>query len=149
MLSRFMDHGRFDCFLLAGRYSLLDQTALPEFLPKCRHRGVGVIVGGVFNSGLLAHPVRGATFDYVQAPEHLVERALKLKAVCERHGVSLKAAAIQFPLAHPAVTSILTGVRTKAEWDENNAALRSPIPGDLWAELRAEGLMSHDAPVPQ
>ena len=148
MLSRFMDHGRFDCFLLAGRYSLLDQTALPEFLPKCQGRGVGVILGGVFNSGLLAHPVRGATFNYVPAPDNLIERALALKSVCERHGVSLKAAAIQFPLAHPAVTSILTGVHTKAEWDENNAALQSTIPDNLWDELKAEGLLSPDAPVP-
>jgi D-threo-aldose 1-dehydrogenase len=148
MLSRFMDHGRFDCFLLAGRYSLLDQTALPEFLPKCMERGVSVIVGGVFNSGLLANPVRGATFNYIAAPDDLIERALRIKAICERHGVSLKAAAIQFPLAHPAVASILTGVRTKAEWDENDAGLRVPIPADLWAELKAESLLSNDAPVP-
>jgi len=148
MLHRFMDHGRFDCFLLAGRYSLLDQTALPEFLPKCVERGVGVIVGGVFNSGLLANPVRGATFNYVAAPDLLLERALRLKAVCERHGVPLKAAAIQFPLAHPGVTSILTGVRNKAEWDENSAALRMPVPQDLWAELKAEGLLDPSAPVP-
>lgn len=148
MLSRFMDHGRFDCFLLAGRYSLLDQTSLPGFLPKCQAQGVGVIVGGVFNSGLLANPVRGATFNYVPAPEELVDRALRMKAICERHGVSLKVAAIQFPLAHPAVTSILTGVRNKAEWAENSAALRTPIPHDLWAELKAEGLIDASAPVP-
>lgn len=149
MLSRFMDHGDFDCFLLAGRYSLLDQTALPEFLPKCAERGVAVIVGGVFNSGLLANPQRGATFNYVPAPDDLIERALQIKAVCERHGVSLKTAAIQFPLAHPAVASILTGVRTKAEWDENHAGLTTAVPSDLWAELKAEGLLSEQAPVPQ
>lgn len=148
MLSRFMDHGGFDCFLLAGRYSLLDQTALPEFLPKCQERGVDVIVGGVFNSGLLANPVRGATFNYVAAPDALIERALRLKAICERHGVSLKAAAIQFPLAHPAVKSILSGVRARAEWDENSVALRTAIPKDLWAELKAEGLLDKDCPVP-
>lgn len=148
MLSRFMDHGRFDCFLLAGRYSLLDQTALPEFLPKCQKQGVGVLVGGVFNSGLLANPTRGATFNYVAAPDQLIERALALKAVCERHGVSLKTAAIQFPLAHPAVTSILTGVRTRAEWDENAAGLRTPIPAALWAELKDSGLIDASAPVP-
>lgn len=148
MLSRFMDHGRFDCFLLAGRYSLLDQTALPEFLPKCLDRGVAVVVGGVFNSGLLANPVRGATYNYVAAPDDLIERALRIKAVCERHGVSLKAAAIQFPLAHPAVASILTGVRSKAEWDANSAGLQVAIPSGLWDELKAEGLLSKQAPVP-
>lgn len=148
MLSRFMDHGRFDCFLLAGRYSLLDQTALPEFLPKCAEKGVDVIAGGVFNSGLLANPVRGATFNYVSAPDAMIEKALRLKAVCERHGVSLKAAAIQFPLGHPVVKSILTGVRTKAEWDENRASLGVAIPPDLWAELKAEGLIDARAPVP-
>ncbi len=148
MLARFMDHGRFDCFLLAGRYSLLDQSSLPEFLPKCLAQGVSVIVGGVFNSGLLANPQRGATYDYTPASEALLARALSIKAVCERHGVPLKAAALQFPLAHPAVTAILTGVRTRAEWAENHAGLGLDIPAALWAELKQEGLLAMDAPVP-
>lgn len=148
MLGRFMDHGRFDCFLLAGRYSLLDQSSLPEFLPKCLAQGVSVIVGGVFNSGLLANPQRGATYDYTPASEALLARALSIKAVCERHGVPLKAAALQFPLAHPAVAAILTGVRTRAEWAENHAGLGLDIPAALWAELKQEGLLARDAPVP-
>lgn len=148
MLSRFLDHGHFDCFLLAGRYSLLDQSSLPEFLPKCLERGVSVIVGGVFNSGLLANPQPGATYNYTPASEAMLARALRIKEVCERHGVSLKAAALQFPLAHPAVAAILSGVRTPAEWNENHAALRAEIPTALWDELKHEGLLEASTPVP-
>jgi D-threo-aldose 1-dehydrogenase len=148
MLSRFMDIGDFDCFLLAGRYTLLDQTALPEFMPKCVKNGVSVIIGGVYNSGLLADPRPGITFNYVEAPKELIDRALQIEAVCKRHSVPLKAAAIQFPLGHPAVATILTGVRSKEEYQENERLFRHPIPDDLWAELKAEGLLAEDAPVP-
>ena len=148
MLARFMDHGRFDCFLLAGRYSLLDQSSLPEFLPKCLAQGVSVIVGGVFNSGLLANPERGATYDYTPASEEMLARALRIKAACERHGVPLRAAALQFPLAHPAVAAILTGIRTRAEWEQNRGGLSLDIPAALWADLKHEGLLAADAPVP-
>lgn len=148
MLSRFMDHGDFDCFLLAGRYSLLDQTALPEFLPKCVQRGVSVILGGVFNSGLLADPKPGITFNYVAAPQELIEQAIRIGKVCERHGVPLKAAALQFPLAHPAVASVLTGVRSAAEFQENERLFRLSIPDDMWRELKAEGLLAEAAPAP-
>lgn len=148
MPARFMDYGRFDCFLLAGRYTLLDQTALPEFMPKCVKNGVSVIIGGVFNSGLLADPRPGITFNYVAAPQELIDRALKIEAVCLSHGVPLKAAAIQFPLGHPAVATILTGVRSAEEFKENERLFRMPIPDDLWAELKAEGLLAQEAPVP-
>ncbi len=149
MESRFMDHGDFDCFLLAGRYSLLDQSALEEFLPKCATRGVSVILGGVFNSGLLANPVMGATYNYVAAPDALVRKALRIKAVCDSHAVDLKAAALQFPLAHPAVVSILTGVRSAAEWQENHRLMSTSIPPALWSDLKSEGLVAASAPVPK
>jgi D-threo-aldose 1-dehydrogenase len=148
MLSRFMDHGDFDCFLLAGRYSLMDQTALPIFLPKCQQRHVSVVVGGVFNSGLLADPRRGATFNYLDAPAPVIEQALRIKAVCERHGVPLKAAALQFPLAHPAVATILVGTRSAAEFGENYDLFGRPIPSALWADLKDERLIAVDAPTP-
>ena len=147
MLSRFMDHGDFDCFLLAGRYSLLDQTALAQFLPKCIERGVSIVLGGVFNSGLLADPRPGITFNYVAAPQELIDRAIRMSAVCEGHGVPLKAAALQFPLAHPAIATVLTGVRSAAEFEENERLFRHPIPKDMWQELKAEGLLAEEAPV--
>jgi D-threo-aldose 1-dehydrogenase len=148
MLSRFMDHGDFDCFLLAGRYSLLDQAALAEFLPKCIERGVSIILGGVFNSGLLADPRPGITFNYVAAPQELIDRAIRMAAVCEGHGVPLKAAALQFPLAHPAIATVLTGVRSAAEFEENERLFRLPISKDMWQELKAENLLAEEAPVP-
>ncbi len=148
MLSRFMDHGDFDCFLLAGRYSLLDQTALPEFLPKCVERGVSIILGGVFNSGILADPRPGITFNYLAAPQDLINRAVRMGEICERRGVPLKAAALQFPLAHPAIATVLTGVRTVTEFEENERLFRHPIPNNMWQELKAEGLLAEEAPVP-
>lgn len=149
MLSRLMDHGRYDAFLLAGRYTLLDHTGLPKFLPKCLSHGTGIIAGGVYNSGLLADPRPGITFNYVPVEQPVLDRALRIKAVCEAHGVDLKAAAIQFPLAHPAVTSILTGVRSAAEFDENLTLFQAPIPDALWSDLRDEDLIPAHAPVPQ
>jgi len=148
MLTRFARDADFDCFLVAGRYTLLDQSALAELLPLCLERGVAVIAGGVFNSGILADPRPGATFDYSVAPAELVERARRLGAVCERHGVPLKAAALQFPLAHPAVTTLLLGPRSAAELEENLALLRLELPAALWDELRGEGLVARDAPAP-
>jgi D-threo-aldose 1-dehydrogenase len=148
MLSRFMDNGDFDCFLLAGRYSLLDQTALAEFLPKCMERGVSIVLGGVFNSGLLADPKPGITFNYVEAPQELIDQAIRIGQVCESHGVPLKAAALQFPLAHPAIACVLTGVRSAAEFEENERLFRHSIPDDMWQELKAEGVLAEEVPVP-
>ena len=148
MLARFARVADFDCFLLAGRYTLLDQAALCQLLPLCVEKEIGIIVGGVYNSGILANPDVGATFNYRPAAQYWVERAQRLKAVCDRHGVPLKAAAIQFPLAHPAVTSVLTGARSVAELEENARMLQAEIPVDLWQELRAEGLLPEEAPVP-
>jgi D-threo-aldose 1-dehydrogenase len=149
LLVRFARDADFDCFLIAGRYTLLDQTALADLLPLCGEHGIAVILGGVFNSGILADPAPGATYDYSLAPPELLERARRLAAVCERHGAPLKAAALQFPLAHPAVTSLLVGTRSVAELEENLALLRLELPGDLWEELRRERLLAEDAPTPQ
>lgn len=148
MLARFAREADFDCFLLAGRYTLLDQVGLDELLPLCEQKNIAIVVGGVYNSGLLADTRPGATFNYVPAAAQWVEKARRLQAVCDRHGVPLKAAAIQFPLAHPAVATVLTGSRTVAELDENLRMFAYEIPSDLWAELRAEGLIPAAAPVP-
>jgi D-threo-aldose 1-dehydrogenase len=148
MLARFAREGDFDVFLLAGRYTLLDQEALAELLPLCIDRGISILVGGVMNSGVLADPRPGSRFNYVPAPHEVVERARRLATVCERHDVPLRAAAIQFPLAHPAVRSLVAGVRRIDHLDEYPELMRRPIPADLWAELRSEGLIPDEAPVP-
>jgi D-threo-aldose 1-dehydrogenase len=148
MLARFAREGDFDVFLAASRYTLLDQTALDELLPVCLERGIAVLCAGVMNTGLLAAPRPGAHYDYGVAPPALVERAQRLAAVCTRHGVALRDAAIQFPLAHPAVVSVVAGVRTIAHLEEYPAALARRIPDALWAELKADGLIRPEAPVP-
>jgi D-threo-aldose 1-dehydrogenase len=131
-LVRFAREADFDCFLVAGRFTLLDRTALPELLPLCFELGIAVIVGGVFNSGVLAG---GTTFDYRPAPPEILERVRRLDETCTRHGVPLAAAALQFPLRHSAVTSLLLGARSAAELDESLDLLELEIPDDLWAEL--------------
>ena len=148
MLARFAREGDFDVFLLANRYTLLDQTALSDLLPICVERGIGILLGGVMNSGLLADPGPDSRFDYRPAPREVVDRALRIAAVCTRHGVPLRAAAIQFPLAHPAVTSLIAGVRRIDHLEEYPAAIARHIPAALWADLRAEGLLAPGAPVP-
>ncbi len=148
MLTRFAREGDFDVFLVAGRYTLLDQGALAELLPACLERNVAVVVGGVMNSGILAAPAPGAWFNYRPASREMVERARRLAAICDRHGVALKAAAIQFPLAHPAVKSVVAGVARVDHLDEYPVFMRQAIPADLWAALRSEGLLAPDAPVP-
>jgi D-threo-aldose 1-dehydrogenase len=148
MLTRFVRELDLDLVLMAGRYSLLDQRALAELLPACAERGVAVVIGGVFNSGLLADPGPGATFDYAPAPPELVERAGRLQAVCARHGVPLRAAALAFPFGHPAVANVLVGARTAAEVQDAVAMLGRPVPTDLWTELVAEGLLPDHIPTP-
>jgi D-threo-aldose 1-dehydrogenase len=148
MLARLARAGDFDCFLVAGRYTLLDQAALGELLPLCVEKRIAVIIGGVFNSGILTDPRPGATFNYRPAEAHWVEKALRIRVVCERHGTPLTAAALQFPAAHLAVTTILTGVRSPAEIEQNARMMRFPIPAALWAELKREQLLPEDAPVP-
>jgi len=148
MLARFARAGQFDCFLVAGRYTLLDQTALDELLPLCMEKGIGVIIGGVYNSGILADPKPGARFDYKVAESRWLERARSLDEVCGFFGVPLKAAALQFPAAHPAVVSVLTGARTAAEVEENARLFSHPIPEELWQELTARHLIPDDVPLP-
>jgi D-threo-aldose 1-dehydrogenase len=149
MSLRFARAGDFDCMLLAGRYTLLEQGALAELLPYCVQRGMSIILGGPFNSGILAGPVRdGAWYDYAPASPTLLDRARRIEAVCARHGVPLPAAALQFPLAHPAVASVIPGALSPQEVAQNAAHLRRAIPRDLWAELRQEGLLDPAAPTP-
>ena len=147
MLARFAGAADFDCFLVAGRYTLLDQAALEDLLPVCERKNISVFAGGVFNSGILADPYAAApTFNYSPAAPAMVEKARRIDAVCRRHGVPLKAAAIQFPLGHPAVAAVLCGARSVAELEENERMFRRPIPAGLWAELKAEGLLPGQAP---
>jgi D-threo-aldose 1-dehydrogenase len=148
MLARFAREGDFDVFLLAGRYTLLDQEALAELLPLCLDRDIAILVGGVMNSGILADPRPGSRFNYRPASAEVVERARRLALVCDRHAVPLRAAAIQFPLAHPAVRSLIAGVRRIDHLDEYPELMRLSIPANLWTDLRAEGLIPADAPVP-
>ncbi|HKO24237.1 MAG TPA: aldo/keto reductase [Chloroflexota bacterium] len=148
MLVRFARDVDVDCFLLAGRYTLLDQVALQELLPLCLDKRIAIVAGGVYNSGILADPRPGATFDSVPASQEVIERAVRLQSICHAHGVPLKAAAIQFPLGHPAVASVLVGSRSVAEIDENVAMFRHHVPADLWQELQAEHLICEHAPVP-
>jgi len=140
-----LERGEWDCFLLAGRYTLLEQASLDDLMPACAARGVSVIVGGPYNSGLLAG---GDTWNYAKAPPELIARRDRLRQVCADHGVAIEAAALQFPLAHPAVASVIPGPRTAAEAQANLAHLESPIPSSLWQALKDEGLIRLDAPVP-
>ena len=146
---RFIQAGDFDCMLLAGRYTLLEQGGLAEFLPECIKRNVSVILGGPYNSGILTGGVKpGATHDYVPAAAALVEKASKIEAVCTRHGVELGAAAMQFPLFHPAVAAVIPGALAVREVKENVARIGAKIPSDLWSELKREKLLEADAPTP-
>jgi len=137
--------GEWDAFLLAGRYTLLEQAPLDDLLPLCVTRGVSIVVGGPLNSGLLAGR---DSWNYAPAPADVAARARAIGAVCDRHGVPLPAAALQFPLAHPAVASVIPGPRSAAEFTENLGLMRMAIPAELWAELKHEGLLRAEAPVP-
>ncbi|WIM92571.1 aldo/keto reductase [Actinoplanes oblitus] len=148
MLTEFARTGHFDCFLLAGRYTLLDQSGLADLLPECHRRGISVLCGGVYNSGVLADPADGATFDYRPAPPAVLARARAMAEVCARHGVPLRAAALQFPLAHPAVASVLIGMRSAAEAADAAAMAALEIPGALWRDLVRAGLLDADVPHP-
>ena len=135
MLERFVAETDIDVVLVAGRYSLLDRQAASGLLPACERGGVGVLVGGVFNSGILAAPGPGAHFDYKPAPDELVAAAQRLQASCAACGVDLPAAALQFPLRHPAVSAIVVGARSAAEVRVDCEGLRTHIPESLWNEL--------------
>ena len=138
-----------DVVLLAGRYTLLDQTAMADLLPLCESRGVSVVIGGVFNSGILIDPVPGALFNYLPADHALLAKARAIREICDKHDVPLAAAAIQFPLAHPRVGTVLIGPRTIGELDMDLSLFQVKIPPKLWADLRREGLLGADVPTPE
>jgi D-threo-aldose 1-dehydrogenase len=142
------ERGDFDLFLLAGRYTLLEQEALASFLPLAESRGIGIVIGGPYNSGILATGARpGAFYNYDPAPQPVLDRVARIEAACARHGTRLVDAAFQFPLRHPAVVSVIPGGQGVAEMEGNLAAARAEIPPALWADLKAEGLLRADAPT--
>lgn len=142
--------GDFDIFLLAGRYTLLEQEALQSFLPLCEERGVGIVLGGPYNSGILATgPKPGAWYNYDPAPKHILERVAKIEAVCKRHKVKLPQAALRFPLHHPQVVSVIPGGANAREVALNAKTMSVKLPKALWKDLKAEGLLRKDAPVPR
>ena len=150
MLARFAREGDFDCFLLAGRYSLLDQSALDELLPLCTEKNIGIMAGGTYNSGILAKGAKpGATYNYGEAPADIMQKAQAIEAVAERHGVDVKAAASQFVFAHPAITCIIPGTRQPARVEENFNLLIDEIPSAFWDDLRAESLVHESATLPE
>ncbi len=138
--------GRFDAFLLAGRYTLLEQASL-EFMDYCAQHRISVVIGGVYNSGLLANPRVGAHDNYVPVSHERLERALALQTVCERHGVPLRAAALQFPLFHPAVSSVLCAARSVEQLEDNVKQFELPLPLELWDDLKREGLLEQGVPT--
>jgi D-threo-aldose 1-dehydrogenase len=148
MLTRFVRDTDVDVVLCAGRYTLLDQRALAELLPSAHERGTSVVIGGAFNSGLLADPKPGATYNYAAAPQELLDRALAIKAVAERYGTTLRAAALAFPLAHPAVASVLVGTRSADEVRDTVRQFATDVPTAFWQELREAKLLPEEAPVP-
>ncbi len=150
MLARFAREGDFDCFLLAGRYTLLDHSGLEELLPLCAEKRISAILGGPYNSGVLASDLGAdTTYFYERTPPDVLETAKRIAVICERHGVPLKAAALQFGLAHPAVAATIPGARNPAEVEENLAMASLDLPPDLWDELEAERLIPQDAPTPE
>jgi D-threo-aldose 1-dehydrogenase len=145
---RFAERADLDVVLLAGRYSLLEQASLDTFLPVAKRRGIGVMLGGVFNSGILATgAVPGAKYDYADASQALLDRVRRIADVCARHGVPLSVAAMRFAALHPAVSTLVLGATTPAEVARNLAGSRMPVPADLWAELKRDGLIRADAPT--
>jgi D-threo-aldose 1-dehydrogenase len=140
-----MEWGDWDVFLVAGRYTLLEQTPLDDLLPRCLRSGISVVIGAPFNTGVLAGR---DTWNYRPAPPEIVARVSAIGAICDSHGVPLVAAALQFPLAHPAVAAVLPGPRNVEELESNAKLLRYPIPATLWADLRNAGLLHPEAPIP-
>jgi D-threo-aldose 1-dehydrogenase len=145
---RFAEAVPVDCFLLAGRYTLLDQSALDALFPVCQAKNIGVLLGGIYNSGILANPGAGAKFNYEDADAALVARALALDELCRKHRTELKAAALQFCMAHPAVTVAVMGARNAAEVADNIAMSEKTVPQAFWQELRAQNLVDARSPLP-
>lgn len=149
MCLRFAGAGDFDVMLLAGRYSLLEQPALEHFLPLAQRKGIGVMLGGVFNSGILATgAVPGAKYNYRDAPPAVMARVAAIEHVCRAHGVVLATAALHFALAHPAVGTVILGAQSPEEVSRNLGSLAAPVPPALWVALKEERLLAAEAPVP-
>jgi D-threo-aldose 1-dehydrogenase len=148
ILTRLVENVGLDVVLLAGRYTLLDQASMADLLPACRDHGTSVIIGGVFNSGILIDPSPNARFDYIPASASMLEKARQIRDVCDRYGVPLAAAAIQFPLANPQVASLLIGARSVEELQMDLDLLELDIPFGLWWDLRKAGLLADNVPVP-
>ncbi len=143
------ERGDFDLFLLAGRYTLLEQEALETFLPLCQERGIGIVTGGPYNSGILATgAVPGAFYNYDPAPAHIIDKVNRIEAICKNHGVAMVDAAFQFPLLHPTHVSVIPGGQSVAEMQANLRAATAKIPDALWHDLKSAGLMRPDAPTP-
>ena len=139
----------FDCFILAGRYSLLEQKSLETFLPLCQDRNIGVIAAAPYNSGILVYgAVDGVHYNYAPASSLILEKTRRIESVCARHGVTLAAAALQFPLGHPTVSSVLPGPRTPAQIEETVNLFREKISEAFWEDLREEQLIDREAPNP-
>lgn len=142
------ERGDFDMFLLAGRYTLLEQQALDSFLPLCRKRNIAIVLGGPYNSGILASgPVKGAFYNYAKAPVKILRKVREIQAVCESHSVTLKEAALRFPLLNKCVVSVIPGGQSAEQVKDNRKALDRKIPAALWSDLKTEGLLREDAPV--
>jgi len=142
------ERGDFDLFLLAGRYTLLEQEALQSFLPLCQKRGIGIVLGGPYNSGILATgPKPGAFYNYDPAPQAILDKVAAIEAVCQRHNVRLIEAALNFPLSHPSIVSVIPGGASPREVQANRALMDAKIPAALWDDLKASGLMRADAPT--
>ncbi|MSS73364.1 MAG: aldo/keto reductase [Candidatus Latescibacteria bacterium] len=149
MLCDFAVAGNFDCFLLAGRYTLLEQASLHQLLPLCEEKQISIILGGPYNSGILATgAVANAYYNYAQATPEILERTRRIEAVCARHRVALQAAALQFPFGHPTVASVIPGARSAAELQANIGFFEQEIPADFWAELKSQSLVDPSAPTP-
>ncbi|MDP6048766.1 MAG: aldo/keto reductase [Candidatus Bathyarchaeota archaeon] len=144
---RFAQEGEFDCFLLAGRYTLLEQKAITEFLPYCEENHISVVIGGPYNSGVLAKP--DGRYNYKEVPPEVSAKVARLQEVCIKHGVPMRAAALQFVMAHPAVASVIPGTKSPRHQEDNFRMMSHPIPGEFWEGLREKELIHPDAPVPQ
>ena len=147
-----LDYGDWDCFLLAGRYTLLEQEALDTFLPKCEQRNCSIIIGGAYNSGILATGVRGSGphfYNYVDAPDHIISKVAKIEEVCDIFDVPLAAAALQFPLAHPKIVSVIPGIGKRKRITSTLDLFNQAIPDEFWTILKERKLIHSSAPTPR
>lgn len=149
IIDELMNHARFDIFLLANRYTLLDQQVIDTLLPRVLREGVAIVDGAPLNSGILATgPIPNAVYDYAQASPEMIEKTRRIQELCSKHGTTLIRAALNFPLGHEAITAIIPGFSNVAEFNDNLAGYGKPIPDALWSELRAAGLLHPNAPGP-